>query len=100
MQSRITFVVLFMLAFTVAHDTVINIMHTNEHTSSSHYVDKDIQSQECDSIDEMHGMFHFVALMTPYKNNFIQFPTEKTLSQYTLQYTALHKEPSYKPPTV
>lgn len=99
MQSKIIFIVLFMLSFTVAHDTVINIMHDKEHTSTSHHLSENIQTQECDTMDEIHAMFHFVALIAPYTNNFIQPSSEKTLSRYSLQYTPLHKEPSYKPPT-
>lgn len=98
MQSKIIFVLLFMLTFTVMHDSIINIVQKNEHSSISHYVDENVQSQECNNIDEIHGMFHLVGLIVPYKNTFIQLPTEETLSHNLLQYTLPYKETSDKPP--
>jgi len=98
MKPKIIFVVLFMLAFTVMHDTVMNIVQTNEHTSISHYVNTNVPSQECSDIHEVHSMFHFVGLMMPNKSTFIQLQKEKTPSHNLLQYTLPHKETSYKPP--
>ena len=98
MRSKVIFVLLFMLSFTVMHDTVINIVQTNEHSNVSNYVTAEIAAQECADINEVHSMFHFVGLITPYKNTFIQLQNEKTLSHNLLQYTLLHKETSYKPP--
>ena len=99
MRSKIIFVVLFMLAFTVMHDTVMNIVQTNEHTSISHYVNTDVPSQECSDIQhEVHSMFHFVGLIMPYKNTFVLLQKEKMHSPDLLQYTLPHKETSYKPP--
>ena len=98
MRSKVIFVVLFMLAFTVMHDTVMNIVETDEPTSVSYYVNTNVPSQECGDIHEVHSMFHFVGLVMPYKSTFVQFQKEKMLSQYLLQYTLLYKETSYKPP--
>ena len=98
MKPKIIFVVLFMLAFTVMHNTVMNIVQTNEHTSISHYVNTNVPSQECSDIHEVHSMFHFVGLMMPNKSTFIQLQKEKTPSHNLLQYTLPHKETSYKPP--
>ena len=68
-----------MLSFTVAHDTVINIMQPDEHTSFTHYIDENVQSQECnsDGMDEIHSMLHFEALVSSCSNSFIQPPTKK-----------------------
>ena len=98
MRAKVIFIVLFMLSFSVAHDTVINILQPHGHTSSSHYADQNIQSQECESIDEVHAMFHFEALISSYSNNFIQPPTKKTLSYNSSTYTFKYKETSHKPP--
>ena len=98
MRTKIIFIVLFMLSFSVAHDTVINIIQPHEHTSISHHADQNIQSQECDSIDEVHAMFHFEALVSSYSNDFIQPPTKKTLSYNSSTYTFKYKETSDKPP--
>ena len=98
MRSKVIFVVLFMLTFTVMHDTVMNIVETDESTSVSHYVNTNVPTQECTDIHEVHNMFHFVGLIMPYKSTFIQLINEKTLSHNLLQYTLLHEETSYKPP--
>ena len=98
MRSKVILIVLFMLAFTVMHDSVMNIVETDEPTSVSHYVSTDLPSQECGDIHEVHSMFHFVGLVMPYKSTFIQFQKEKMLSQDLLQYTLPYKETSYKPP--
>lgn len=99
MRSKIIFVVLFMLSFTVAHDTVINMMHDKEHTSTSHYLSESTLSHECgDAIDEMHAMFHFEALVEASHNHFLQLPRVAALSQHLLQYTPPYKDSTYKPP--
>lgn len=98
MRSKVIFIVLFMLSFTVMHDTVMNIVQTDEPISISHYVNTDVPSQECGDIHEVHSMFHFVGLVMPYKSTFIQFQKEKMISQDLLQYTLPYKETSYKPP--
>lgn len=98
MRSKVIFVLLFMLAFTVMHDTVMSMVQTNENTSISQYVQNTVPSHECSDIHEVHSMFHFVGLMIPYKSDFIQLQKEKTPSHDLLQYTLLHKETSYKPP--
>ncbi len=98
MRSKIIFVVLFMLTFTIMHDSVINIIQKSDHSSLMHYVNIDVVSQECADIHETHSMFHFVGLIMPYKSTFVQLQKEKTLSHNLLQYTLLQKETSYKPP--
>ena len=98
MRSKIIFVVLFMLTFTIMHDTVINIIQKSDHSNLSHYVNTDIVSQECADIHEVHSMFHFIGLVMPYKSTFVQLQKEKTLSHDLLQYTLPYKETSYKPP--
>lgn len=99
MRSKIIFVVLFMLTFTVMHDSVINIMQKSDHSSISHYMSTDVTSQECSDIQhEVHSMFHFVGLIMPYKSTLLQLQKEKTLSHNLLRYTLPHKETSYKPP--
>ena len=98
MRSKIIFVVLFMLTFTIMHDSLINIIQKSDHSSISHYVNTDIVPQECADIHEVHSMFHFVGLIIPYKSTLLQLQKEKTLSQNLLRYTLPYKETSYKPP--
>jgi len=98
MRSKIIFVILFMLTFTVMHDSVINIIQKNEHTSISNYTDTHVVSQECNELQEVHGMFHFVGLLMSYQNTFVQLQKEETLSHNLLQYTSPNLETSHKPP--
>ena len=99
MRSKIIFVVLFMLTFTIMHDTVINMMQKNNHSSVSYYVNIDVVSQECTDIQhEVHSMFHFVGLIMPYKSTLLQLQKEKMLSHNLLRYALPYKETSYKPP--
>jgi len=98
MRSKIIFIVLFMLTFTVMHDSVMHIVQTNEDTSISYYVNANVPSQECSDIHEVHSIFHFVGIIMPYKNTFVLLQKEKMHSHDLLQYTLPHKETSYKPP--
>ncbi len=98
MRSKIIFVVLFMLTFTIMHDTVINIMQKSDTTYISHYVSAEILEQTSGDIHEVHSMFHFVGLIMPYKSTLVQLQKDKTLSHDLLRYTLPYKETSYKPP--
>ncbi|MEN8304028.1 MAG: hypothetical protein ABFQ64_08145 [Campylobacterota bacterium] len=100
MQIKIIFFVLFMLSFTVMHDTMMNIVQPNEKSSISNYVKANVTSQESNDIQEVHSMFHFVGYIIPYKNSFALLQKEKILSYALLQHTPPHKETSYKPPIV
>ena len=98
MQSKIIFVVLFMLTFTVMHGITINIMHKCDQAYITHYVSTEIPDQECRDIHEAHSIFHFVGLIMPYKSTLLQLQKEKTFSYDLLQYTLPYKDTSYKPP--
>ena len=98
MKSKIIFVVLFMLTFTIMHDSIINITQKSDHSNLTHYINSDVMSQECTDIHEAHSMFHFVGLIMPYKSTLLQLQNEKTLAHDLLQYTLPYKETSYKPP--
>ena len=80
------------------HDTVINVIHNYEHTSVSDNDHEMLESEACETIDEIHGMFHFLGLITPYKSNFIQPAKKETLSHHPFQYSPPFKESSFKPP--
>jgi hypothetical protein len=97
MQTKMVFVLLFMLSFTILHDSFITMMDKNEHTSISHYISDDAHSQECD-IDEIHCMFHFVALITPFKSNLIQLSSQNEPGEDLLQVAQTYKESSDEPP--
>lgn len=98
MQSKVIFFVLIMLSFSVIHDTVINVIDINEHTTIVHQTDENLHSQECESIDDIHAMFHLEALVAAYNSDFIQLPAKQMLSDNLHTYTFKYKETSYKPP--
>ncbi len=98
MRSKIIFLLLIVLSFSIMHDTAINMLESDDKVTIAHYANPDTNPQECGDIHEMHSLFHFVGLMTPYKSTFLYFQKERTLSHNLLQYTPPHKETSYKPP--
>ena len=98
MRSKIIFSLLFLLSFSIMHDTTINALEADESITATHYVNLNTATQECGDINEVHSMFHFVGVMTPHKSPLLQFQKERTLSHNLLQYTLPHKETSYKPP--
>ena len=98
MRNRVIYFVLFMLTFTVVHDTVINVIHNYEHTVVSDNEHKMLDSETCETIDEIHGMFHFVGLIMPYKSDFMQPAKKETLSHRQFQYSPPFKKSSFKPP--
>ena len=100
MQSKIIFLVLFMLSFTVMHDTVINILDNNENVPVTQYANVDSQTQDIADIHDMHGMFHFIALITPLTPPQVALQSMNILSVYLLQYTLPHYQSSNKPPIV
>jgi len=100
MQSKIIFLVLFMLSFTVMHDTVINILDNNENVPVTQYANADSQTQDIADIHDMHGMFHFIALITPLTPPQVALQSMNILSVYLLQYTLPHYQSSNKPPIV
>jgi len=103
MQAKITFLVLFMLSFTVMHDTVINLLDNNENVPVTQYANADSQTQDIvdiHDIHDMHGMFHFIALITQLIPPEVALKNKEILSVYLLQYTLPHFQSSNKPPIV
>ena len=98
MRSNIIFSLLFLLSFSIMHDTTINALKADESITVTHYVDLDTATEECGDIYEIHSMFHFVGVMTLYKSPLLQFQKEKTLSHDLLRYTLPYKKTSYRPP--
>ena len=99
MQSKIIFTILFMLSFSVFHDSFITLLEKSEHTEIVHYMSDEAPSSECAEFNEMHSMFHFMAIVTPYKESQIQLAKRETIPHLLAQYTPPLKKTSYKPPT-
>jgi hypothetical protein len=101
MQSKIIFVVLFMLSFSVFHDSIMPYLEKNKHTDMAHYASDTISPiQECADFNEIHSMLHFVAIVTLCENIQIQFDKIETISHLLVPYNPPLKKSSYKPPIV
>ncbi len=95
MQSKVIFVLLFMLSFSVMHDTVINVIDNNKQLSISNYTKHVIDVKD---VHDMHDIFHFIALISE-KSIFLEsFKKEDTFSAYLLHYTFHLFQNTTKPP--
>ena len=97
-RSKVVFLLLFMLSFTVMHDTVITLLDNDENVLVSHYVSVDKQASDVAYVHDLHGMFHFMAVVTPLMPVLEMLKSEQTLCVYSLQYILPHLESSTKPP--
>lgn len=100
MQSKVIFVMLFMLSFTVFHDSFISLIEKHEHTNIVQYISDDVPSSECAEFNEIHSMFHFMAIMTTYKNTHVLLAKIESIPHLLIQYTSPFEKTSYKPPIV
>jgi len=100
MRSKIIYVVIFMLSFSAFHDSLISLIDTSEHKDIVHYVYDDAPSAECNEFNEIHNMFHFMAIVSSSKNIQIQFAKNEAIPHLLIQYTSPLTRTSYKPPIV
>jgi len=100
MQSKMMFLVLFMLSFSAFHDSFLSILDKNKHTDVVHYINDKVTSSECADFNEMHNMLHFMAIMEDYKTEQIEFAKLETIPHIVLQYSPPLEKTSYKPPIV
>lgn len=100
MQSKIIFVVLIMLSFSTFHDSFISLLDKNEHTPVVQYINDNATSSECTEINKIHSMFHFMAIVTTYKNNQIQLPKRESIPHLLVQHSPPVQKTSLKPPIV
>ena len=100
MQSKTIFIVLFMLSFTVMHDTVINMLNSNETLPVSSYVESQDKTNEHTDIHDIHSMFHFMALLTDTYATLKPLETEDVFSHYVFQYLSPYLKNNIKPPIV
>ncbi len=100
MRSKTVLILLLILSFNILHDSFIAIVEQNGHTGITHYVDGENLSPECDELNEIHNMFHFMAIITTHYEK-VMIPLKKErLTHYLLQYSPPHTQTSYKPPIV
>ncbi len=101
MKSKVIFVVLFMLSFTIFHDSFIsNIIEKHEHTNIAHYINDEGPSPVCAELNEIHSMFHFIAIVSSYTEIHIQLDKIKSIPHPFIQYSSFFDNSTYKPPIV
>lgn len=98
MQSKIIFLVLFMLSFTVMHDTLICMIDDNKGLPVSEYVKNTKQINDVSEVQEMHDIFHFIALVSGTYISLEPLKSGNTFSGYVFQYALLSLKNSTKPP--
>ena len=98
MQSKIIFVLLFMLSFSAFHDTFISIIDKSNHKSIVHYMNDEASSSECTQLNEIHNMFHFMAIVSSQQNIEMQFFKAERIYYSSSQHSPPLKKSSYKPP--
>lgn len=100
MQSKIVFVVLFILSFSVFHDSFISLIDKNEHRDIVHYMSDEAPTPECAEFNEVHNMLHFMAIVTTYNNTHVQLSKIESIPHLLVPYTSPFEKTSYKPPIV
>ena len=94
MQSKIIFVILFMLSFNILHDSIMPLIEKD----TTHYVNDTLSDKDSAEFNEMHNMFHFMAIVTPLENMQIQFAKRESIPHIVIQYIPPLEKTSYKPP--
>lgn len=89
-----------MLSFTIFHDSLMPLIEKKTHTNTAHYLSDTVPTQECTDLNDIHSMFHFMAIVTPYKNVQIQFEKRKTIPHLLIRYSPPLQKTSHKPPIV
>ena len=100
MRSKIMVVLLFMLFFTLLHDSFISLVEKNDHVSSIHCIGDKAPSSDCKELNKIHGMFHFIAIVTPYSSVQVEFAKKEYMPHYLVRYTPPFLKTSNKPPIV
>jgi hypothetical protein len=100
MQSKVIFVVLIMLSFSAFHDSFFSILDNNKHTDVVHYMSDKSISSECTELNEIHSIFHFMAIISTDHSDKLQFVKSETIPHSIIHYTSPLEKTSYKPPIV
>ncbi|SFV71647.1 hypothetical protein MNB_SV-13-871 [hydrothermal vent metagenome] len=100
MHKIITFMLLFMLSFSMAHDSVISLLKHEKYPNISQINIDLTLDKSCEGFNEIHNMFHFMAIVTAIKTYYPHFPTNIILQTLTTQAPSPLQESAYKPPIV
>lgn len=98
MRNKTIYVLLFVMTFTIMHDTFISLLHPKEMSHTIHCnVHEDIMQEMVDT-HSIHSMFHFSAVMVEEYISFENIYKSKISSYYTFFYTPPYKDRAQKPP--
>ncbi|WP_309498594.1 hypothetical protein [Sulfurovum sp.] len=100
LRIKIIFVMLFMLSFSVFHDSLMPFFEKNEHKSTVHCLSDATSTQKCADFNEIHSMLHFMAIVTFSKNTQMQFAKREMIPHLLIAYSPPLQKSSYKPPTL
>ena len=100
MRSKVIFVVLLMLSFTVFHDLFISVIEKNDHTKIVHCISDVDTSSDATTFNKIHSMFHFMAIVINYDSTPIPFNNYQNIPHYFHKYSPPFTETSHKPPIV
>ena len=99
MRSKVIFFVIVMLSFVIVHDTVLALVDQHKETTvATVSADRSSHSDKSAKIENIHSMFHFVALIC---NDTlpIDIYDNKTVISYAIpQQTLSRKKTIIKPP--
>jgi len=98
MRSKIIFLILFMLTFTIFHDTFISLIEKKEHTSIVHHINDESPSSECAEFNKIHSMFHFMAIVTTYQSTQLELEPKENIPHLLSNYTPPLTKTFHKPP--
>lgn len=98
MRNKTLYVLLFAITFSIKHDTFISLLHLHDNIQTSKYADGIHMTEKVIDIQEIHSMFHFLAVVSE-KIVFSDTSHPNDIaSRYTLLHSSLHKERAQKPP--
>ncbi|HEY9129303.1 MAG TPA: hypothetical protein VIN02_05685 [Sulfurovum sp.] len=100
MRSKIIFVVLLMLSFTIFHDLFISVIEKNDHTKIVYSISDEASSCDTTTFNKIHSMFHFMAIMITYDSTPIPFNNHENIPHHFHKYSAPFTDTSHKPPIV
>ena len=88
----------FILSFSIMHDTVIHTLDDNTKLSLSEYVQNMQQTNDVSDIQNIHDIFHYIALMPLRHISVEPLRTADGFLDYMFQYTLPLLQNSTKPP--
>ena len=100
MRSRTIYVLLFVISFSIMHDTFISLLHPTDDTQTTQCNESTHMVNSVMDIHEIHNMFHFLAVMSEKNVFFDNHHISNISSSNVFLYTSPYKKRSSRPPIV